>query len=162
FASTPSGTPVTTDVLANDSDPSGEALTVSDHTTGAHGTVTCTASACTYTPDPDFVGTDTYTYTVQNTDGPEDFPTVSVAVSNRLLAPVADVIHTITGHPVRIDVLANAADPEGQFLTVLVGSPAAAHGSVDCDSSGCVYVPDAGFIGTDTFTYSVYDPFGAT
>ena len=40
-------------VLANDTDPDGDTLTVTGETNGAHGTVTCTAGGdCTYTPAP--------------------------------------------------------------------------------------------------------------
>ena len=39
-------------VLANDTDPDGDTLTVTGKTNGTHGTVTCTtAGACTYTPN---------------------------------------------------------------------------------------------------------------
>ena len=49
-ASTTAPASVSTNVLLNDTDPQGEALTVTGHTNGSQGTVSCTNSACTYTP----------------------------------------------------------------------------------------------------------------
>jgi len=161
FASTPSGAPVSTDVLANDTDPSGEALAVSDHTDGSNGTVTCTTTSCTYTPDAGYVGSDAYTYTVTNADGLSATASVSVAVANRAPHAEDDTATTTAGHAVDIDVLGNDDDPEGQQLSVS-GNTDASHGTATCDSSGCGYTPAGGFTGTDTFTYTVADTFGAT
>jgi uncharacterized repeat protein (TIGR01451 family) len=63
-ATTTAGTPVTVPVLANDTDPDGDVLSVSAVTTPGHGTATCTKTACTYTPAAGFQGTDTFQYTV--------------------------------------------------------------------------------------------------
>ncbi len=61
--------PVTVNVLANDIVDAGKSLTVTTVTPEAlHGDVECTAEGeCTYTPEDDWVGTDTFTYGV--TDG---------------------------------------------------------------------------------------------
>ena len=86
----------TVDVLANDTDvdnlsgPANAGLSVAAATNGAHGTVTLAlgGSSLTYTPNPDFYGTDSFTYTV--TDGAlTDITTVSVTVSPVTDAPVA-------------------------------------------------------------------------
>src|SRR5207244_6665286 len=62
-------TPVTVAVLANDSDPDGDPLTISSVTQGAHGTVVVNADGTlSYTPDANFNGTDTVSYTVTNAD----------------------------------------------------------------------------------------------
>ncbi len=161
FASTPSGAAVSTDVLANDTDPSGEALTVTDHTDGSNGTVACTTTSCTYTPEAGYVGGDAYTYTVTNADGLSATAQVSVAVVNQAPDAVDDSATTVTGHAVDIDVLGNDSDPEGQPLSVTVGTDGS-HGTATCDSTGCRYTPADGFLGIDSFTYTVTDPFGAT
>jgi len=58
------GSAGTVAVLANDSDPDGDPLTVTTATpTAAHGTVTCTAAGqCTYTPVAGFSGTDSFLF----------------------------------------------------------------------------------------------------
>ena len=74
-ASTPEGTQVVKNVLANDTDPDGDTLTVTaplvSTPTTQGGTVICTgAGLCTYTPPPAFTGTDTFTYTACDTGVP--------------------------------------------------------------------------------------------
>jgi outer membrane protein OmpA-like peptidoglycan-associated protein len=60
-----------------------------------------------------------------------------------------------------INVLANDTDADGDALMVMsVTQPA--NGSVTNAGNGVVYTPRAGFVGTDTFTYMVKDPSGAT
>jgi Bacterial Ig domain/Lamin Tail Domain len=69
-------------VLANDTNPdSGESLTVTGKTNGAHGTVSCTtAGDCTYTPDTGWVGNDTFTYTLSASGSPVETATGTVSV----------------------------------------------------------------------------------
>ena len=79
---TPENTPGTVGVLGNDTDPDGDALTVTDWTYGAHGSVTCTASgACTYTPAASFNGADSFTYTISDGHGGTDTAMVNVTVT---------------------------------------------------------------------------------
>jgi hypothetical protein len=80
---TDEGKPVVVNVLANDTDPDGDTLTVSgyDATSVRGGTVSCTAAgACTYTPAVGFSGPDTFTYTVSDGKGGTDSATVTVTV----------------------------------------------------------------------------------
>lgn len=81
FASTALNTPVTTNVLANDSDPDGDALSITGNTFGTNGTASCSGTNCTYTPNPAFSGTDTYTYTISDTVGQTSTATVTVTVA---------------------------------------------------------------------------------
>jgi uncharacterized repeat protein (TIGR01451 family) len=78
---TPADTAVTIDVLYNDSDPDGDALTVSSVTQGAHGSVTNNGNDVTYTPEPGFSGTDSFTYTVSDGNGGTDTATVTISVT---------------------------------------------------------------------------------
>ena len=57
----------TVDVLANDSDPDDDTLTVESFTQPAHGTVDCAdGGECTYTSDLGFDGFDSFTYSVSD------------------------------------------------------------------------------------------------
>ena len=61
------------DVLANDTDVDGGALSVTGSTNGAHGAVSCAEDGtCTYTPAADYSGADTFTYTVSDGNGGTD------------------------------------------------------------------------------------------
>jgi hypothetical protein len=80
-ASTSPSTPVTINVLANDSDSDGDTLAITGSTTPSHGTVSCTATQCQYTPANGFTGTDTFQYTISDGHGGVATATVTVTVS---------------------------------------------------------------------------------
>ena len=80
-ASTSPSTPVTINVLANDSDSDGDTLTITGSTTPAHGTASCTATQCQYTPANGYTGTDSFQYTISDGHGGAATATVTVTVS---------------------------------------------------------------------------------
>ncbi len=77
------GNPVDIDVLANDTDVGGDALTIESNTQppSSEGSASCTASSCTFTPNTDFSGTTSFTYTISDGNGGEDTATVSITVN---------------------------------------------------------------------------------
>jgi LPXTG-motif cell wall-anchored protein len=76
------GEPVIINVLAGDTDPDGDTLTVSTVTQPVHGIVQINADGTvTYTPDKGYQGTDTFTYTVSDGTGNIDTATVTVTVA---------------------------------------------------------------------------------
>ncbi len=151
------------DVLVNDSDADGDPLTVNLITQPANGTVSINADdTITYIPDPEFSGTDTFTYTVCDGTGRCDIGTVTVTVDPVNDAPVAadDFANADVSGPTVIDVLANDSDVDGDPLVIdSVTQPA--NGTVTINPDGTItYVPDAGFSGDDTFTYTICDAAG--
>ena len=151
------------DVLANDSDPNGDPLTVTD-ATAANGTVTINDDGTlTYTPNPDFNGEETISYTVSDPDGNTASGSVNVDVVAVNDDPDAvDDTGTVAGGETAIfDVLANDTDVDGDTLTVTEAT--AANGTVTINDDGTLtYEPNAGFTGDDTITYTVTDPSGAS
>jgi uncharacterized protein YjiK len=82
-ASTAVGTSVTVPVLANDSDPDGDQLTVDDLTQPASGSVQVRADqSVEYTPDAAFAGTDTFTYRANDGQASSNVATVTVSVTS--------------------------------------------------------------------------------
>jgi hypothetical protein len=76
-------TPVTVAVLANDSDPDGDPLTVAQISSPTSGTATLNADqTITYTPGSGFTGTDAFTYTVSDGRGGTAVGTVAVTVNS--------------------------------------------------------------------------------
>jgi filamentous hemagglutinin family protein len=64
--------------------------------------------------------------------------------------------------PINIKVLANDSDPDGDNLRV-ISVTQGANGSVVLNSDGTVtYIPNNGFFGTDSFTYTIDDGNGGT
>ena len=154
---------VSINVLANDTDPDGDTLTISNVSDPANGTATIVGGQIVYTPDPDFHGTDTITYTVTDPSGLTDTATVTVTVNPVNDAPVAadDAATTDEDAAVTIDVLGNDTDVDGDTLTIQsVGTPA--NGTAAIVGGKIVYTPNANFNGTDTFSYTVSDGNGGT
>ncbi|MEZ5644406.1 MAG: Ig-like domain-containing protein [Burkholderiaceae bacterium] len=165
--STDEDTPVTVAVLPNDTDVDGDTLTVTAVTQGANGTVAIdpVSGNPVYTPDADFVGTDTFTYTISDGNGGTDTATVTVTINPVNDAPVAvdDAVSTDEDTPVTVAVLPNDTDVDGDTLTV-TSVTQGTNGTVAIDpvSGNPVYTPNADFVGTDTFTYTISDGNGGT
>ncbi|MEO1706898.1 MAG: Ig-like domain-containing protein [Pseudomonadota bacterium] len=177
---TPEDTPVTFDVLGDDTDPDGDPLTITATTQPDNGTVTINPNGTlTYTPDPNFEGTDTFTYTISDGNGGTDTATVTVNVPASPDQPIAEPIMdmmNLDADPVGpIDVSGNFADPDGDPLTFsAIGLPPGLmidpvtgqiSGTIDPDASqGGPYSvtvtasdPD-GNLASTTFTWDVENP----
>ena len=114
-AKTPEDTPVTISVLGNDSDPDRDTLTVVEVSAPTHGTAVVDTGAVVYTPEPDFHGTDSFTYVVGDGSGLTARAAVTVTVRPVNDPPLAvdDAADTPEDTPVTISVLGNDSDVEG-------------------------------------------------
>ncbi|MCB9009759.1 MAG: tandem-95 repeat protein [Ardenticatenaceae bacterium] len=145
-ATTDEDTAVTIDVLANDSDSDGDSLTVESVTDPTNGTVVNNGTDVTYTPNANFNGVDSFSYTVSDGNGGSDTATVTITVNGVNDAPVAndDSATTDEDTAVTIDVLANDSDSDGDSLTVeSVTHPT--NGTAVNNATDVTYTPDAGF-----------------
>jgi Bacterial Ig domain len=147
-----------------DGDPPGPGVPPSTSTLAtkpAHGTVQMDPDCkWAYTPDPDFEGTDVFTYDVHFGDSIVIRTEVDVFVYG-VATGVDDAVTTPADTPVTIDVLANDLFPPGPARGAAPGTQAwgdvisaPAHGKVETTYEPTLtYTPDPGFHGTDTFTY---------
>ncbi len=133
---------------------------------GSNGGVAVTDSTGTnllYTPQVNFFGTETFTYSVADGKGGTDMATVTVRVLadklNTHLVANNDIFTVARGTSVPLNVLANdrflPATVEGLSFTQL-GVPDQG-GSVTPNPSGdrLIYTPNTNFTGIETFTYEV-------
>ena len=163
---------VTTNVLSNDTDADNDPLTITsiDTTSVAGGTVTNLGNGLiNYTPDPNFNGTDTFSYTVSDGNGSTDTGTVTITIDPVPDAPVATADAFTTAEDTARVVVApgligNDYDEDGNSLTI---TPAPVAGPSDGTlilgtDGGFTYTPNTGFVGTDTFTYQLNDSTGLT
>ncbi len=148
-------------VLANDSDPDGDALQLIGVSTPANGQVQISGDLVLYTPSPGFIGTDSFGYTVEDGFGGQDGATVVIIVSSPNTRPVAndDNATTQRGVAVTIDVLANDSDADGDALNIVAFTQPAS-GSVSQQGEQLVYQPAAEFAGDDQFSYTISDGRG--
>ncbi|NNE68926.1 MAG: tandem-95 repeat protein [Rhodothermales bacterium] len=159
-ASTDEDTPVTIDVLGNDSDPDNDALTITTISTPGNGTAAAaTAGGILYTPNPDFSGTDTFTYTIADPQGLNDTATVTVTVTAVNDPPVAvpDVRRAFEGATADYDVLANDTDPDVGDRIRLLSVTAGTLGTVEVKAGKVRYTPNAGATGSEVLTYTISD-----
>ena len=164
---------VSVPVLGNDSDVDGDTLTVT-HVDGiaitdggpsvtvANGTVALVGGQLVFTPDADYHGPASFSYTI--TDGTVS-ATADVAgtVTPGNDAPIAvdDTSRTREGAAVDIDVLKNDSDPDGDPLRVIAAT--SSHGTVLVRPNGSIrFTPAAGFSGNAQITYVVSDGRGGT
>jgi hypothetical protein len=148
------------------SDVEGDTLTCAIAEPAAHGKaeVSSDCSGGSFEPDPNWSGTDSFTYTVS--DGTDESPPAAVTLA---LDPVNDVpivsddaATTAQDTPVLIQVLANDTDVDGTPLFI-DSAVSGSHGSVTINGDGTLaYMPDSGFVGPDSFTYTVSDGYGGT
>ncbi len=185
--STAEDTPVTFSPVANDADPDADRVTVTDYTQPAHGTVSYDAATkqFSYTPDADFHGTDTFTYSVSDQagfphwhgflgglldTGHRDTATVTITVTPVNDGPPATVDSTATvteGGTATIDVLVGATDPDGDntidpTTVTIVTAPAHGTTTINPTTGVITYTHDGSETLTDTITYTIEDTTGAT
>jgi serine/threonine protein phosphatase PrpC len=152
------------DVLAADSDPEGDTLTVTTVGSTMSGTVTINADGTiTYAPSGfGMGGVSTFTYTISDGHGGTSTGTISVTVATGPIAVNAQA-KAYTALPATIDVLAGDTDGYGDSLTVTsVGGPS--HGTAYLNADGTIaYIRTAGTTASsDSFTYTITDGHGGT
>ena len=149
-------------VLANDtSNPAGHTLTAQLATGPAHGTAVLNANGSfTYTPDAGYTGNDSFTYTAVDGGLASSAATVSLTVTDQAPVATGDSYRTARGQALTVaaaGVLANDTDGNGDALTAILAS-GPANGTLSLNADGSFsYVPNAGFAGTDSFTYRAND-----
>ena len=155
-------------------------------TTIAGGTVVINPDGTyEYTPATGFAGEDTFDYTVTDLFGKTDTATVSIevrdpnepvdpgAVDNAPPVATDDEFSSLVDTPLNSSVISNDTDPDGDVIAIADASgevatavqmiPTTAGGTVELNTDGTfTYTPASGFIGEDSFDYTIVDPSGAT
>jgi Bacterial Ig domain len=172
----------TTQITLSGGDVDGDSLTFligtgpSSGSLSNFGTAQCdsqTPSTCTetvdYAPDPNFNGSDGFTYHTNDGSADSGDATVSIAVSAVNDPPVAAAKAVTTAEDAFVQVTLSGTDIDGDGLTFsIVNSPTGGSlgtfGSPNCNGqtpSSCTetvrYTPAADFNGGDTFSYRVND-----
>ena len=161
------GAAITINALSNDTDPENDTLTVTGNTQASNGTVTRSGNTFTYTPRSGFSGADSFSYTISDGKGNSATGTVNITVGaapvdNKAPIAVNDTISTTMGVPVLVNLLANDSDPNGDKIALKTLSNPKNGKLYRMNDSYIFYFPNAGFVGKDSFTYTITDSKGAT
>ncbi len=154
-------------LLANDSDANGDKLTITSVQAAVHGAVAIVNGQVVFTPDANYNGPASFTYTISDGKGGSDTATVSLNINPENDAPNAVNDGVITGNediPLTINfatLLANDNDIDGDKLTI-TSVQAAVHGAVAIVNGQVVFTPDANYNGPASFTYTISDGKGGS
>jgi trimeric autotransporter adhesin len=150
------------------SDIDGDALTFDIATAPANGSLgaisqlTDTTAEVTYTPDADFNGSDSFTFTVNDGTVDSTAATVDITIDPVNDAPEADDTAATTDEDTAVTITLTGSDVDGDALTFAVAA-GPADGSLGAISqltdttAEVTYTPDADFNGSDSFTFTVND-----
>jgi gliding motility-associated-like protein len=164
-------TAVDIDVLSNDSDSddginSGSVVILSNATNGALS-VNSISGVVTYTPDPAYNGSDTFTYVISDNTGVQS-TSASVSI---MVKPVNDPPTAVddgpfkheTVVPITIDVLENDSDEDNDHSDLIITSVSSPSiGSTTIENNQIVFQPSGMESGEVIFTYVIQDTDGLT
>ena len=149
--------------LVNDSDPAGDTISMQSFAQPSHGvTASAGVNLIQYTAEGTYVGADAFTYVITDASGNLATGTVNVTVQTRPPVAVADSASVLEGVPTLISPLDNDSDPAGETISLQTCTQPA-HGSTTTNGVNQVqYTATVGYVGPDTFTYTMADQYGAT
>jgi PIN domain nuclease of toxin-antitoxin system len=160
-------------LLANDStvnasaDPNAPALTITAVSAPLHGQVSLVNGEVLFTPETNFNGTASFTYTVTDQYGlsTNSSATLQIAPVNDAPDVVADTLSATEDTPKTVtqaDLLANDSDVDNPHTDLrIVGVSNATHGSVSLNADGSIsFNPALDYFGAATFNYTVGDGAG--
>ena len=170
---TQDNTPVVITLSGSDTETSVINLVFSVVTQPGHGTLSGTPPNLTYTPNPDYIGSDSFTYTVTDRGDPDNCgtpgpacaeaktsapATVSIKITPVNDPPAAEnkTVTTLEDTPVGITLSGSDTETAAANLTFKVTSPPT-HGTLSGTAPTLTYKPDHNYNGPDSFTYTVTD-----
>lgn len=128
----------------------------------SHGNAVIENTSIVYTPDLDYFGVDSFTYTIADSDGDQSSAIVTVNILAVNDAPLASPDSYQLNEDESLilpdpGVLENDHDPEGSTLSASLQEDVQ-HGTLLLNADGSFsYVPDEDYAGADQFSYTVSD-----
>jgi hypothetical protein len=123
----------------------------------AHGSLSGSGGARTYTPSPAFSGTDSFKWKVTDGDGAaSNVATVTITVTPNQVPTVSNVtVRLVQGGTADIQLAYADADGPGPYTVTITQQPA--HGTLSGTGAARTYQPDSGYSGQDSFKWKVSD-----
>ena len=138
------------------SDPESDPLTFAVVSGPTNGTLSGAAPNLTYTPNPNFNGADSFTFTASDAALTSAPATVSITVTAGNDAPTAIAQSVATAEDVAVSITLTASDPESDPLTFAVVS-GPTNGTLSGTAPNLTYTPNPNFNGADSFTFTASD-----
>lgn len=143
-------------ITLSGSDIEGGALSYTIQNPPAHGTLTGTLPNQTYTPDQDYQGPDSFTFTANDGAATSTPATVSITITAVGDGPHVNDQNVTTPEDVQAAITLTGSDPDGDALTFsIVSNPA--NGILIGTAPNLTYRPNLNYSGTDNFTFKATD-----
>jgi hypothetical protein len=156
------GQPVTTNedtvvaVSLSASDVENDPLTYTVVTGPQHGTLAGAAPNLTYTPDANYSGSDSFTFTASDGQDTSDPAAVTITVNAVNDPPVCSPISQAADEDTSVTFSPSCTDIDSAALSYQIVQPAQ-HGTASVSGGMLVYVPNANVSGGDSFSYRASD-----
>lgn len=134
-------------------------LTFSASTLPAHGILTLTNTGyLTYTPAYGYLGTDSFTFTIQDEQGAiSNTEILDLNITGINTAPTAQSGSHITNEDTAISFTLSGSDPDNNPITYILDSGVSSGTLTFAASGSVIYVPSLNQNGTVSFSYHVND-----
>ena len=152
-------TPTAISLVANDIDK--DTLSYRLLTNPSYGTLSGTGQALTYSPGANYIGPDSFTYTVSDGAADSNSATVSIVVTAVDDAPTANHQSTMTKVDRSASIALTGSDVDSETLSFVIAAQPK-HGTLAFGSDftldgKLVYTPKAGYTGSDSFAFKISD-----
>ncbi len=141
-------------LTANDVD--GDALTYAVTAQPQNGTLSGTAPNLTYTPNTNFNGSDSFTFTANDGGVDSNVATIAITVNPLNDAPVADAQSVSVNEDESLSIVLTGSDVDGDALTYAVTAQPQ-NGTLSGTAPNLTYTPNTNFNGSDSFTFTAND-----
>ncbi|MGC8744566.1 MAG: Ig-like domain-containing protein, partial [Verrucomicrobiia bacterium] len=144
-------------LTAEDAD--GDSLTFVIATPPQHGSLAGDPPNLTYTPQADYTGADSFTFTVNDGRLTSLPATISINVNEiaQNKPPVAQNLTVTNGEDMQLIVELPASDPNDDPLTFFIVSMPTNGVATLLSNNVVLYQPDTNFVGVDAFTFAAAD-----
>ena len=141
-------------LTGSDPDVPALSLTYAIGTSPTHGTLSGTAPNVTYTPNTGYNGADSFTFTVNN--GINTSPAATVTLNVGTGVPTANSQSVSTNQDTAKSITLTGSDPDTPPLSLTYAvATSPTHGTLSGSAPNLTYTPNAGYYGSDSFTFTV-------
>ena len=144
------------DIVLSGSDQDGDPITFLVVTSPTHGILGGIAPNLVYTPTANYNGNDGFTFVANDGQVDSEPAEVSIEISPVNDAPVAEPQHVTTRGGVMVAIMLSGTDVDGDGLTFSVNTQPS-HGMLSGEAPNLMYMPAAGYLGEDEFTFVAND-----